>query len=99
MKQKILNLLGLAMRARKVVLGEDLVLKTMQKDSGLVFLASDAGNNITKKITDKAKTYNKVVITDFTTDELSKTIGKENRKVVLVEDRGFIKKFNEYMNS
>ena len=99
MRDKILNLLGLATRARMITLGEEFVLKQIQGDHALVFLASDAGENIKKKITDKAKTYNKVVVSDFTTDELSKAIGKENRKVILVTDKGFIKKFSEYLNS
>lgn len=99
MKQKVLNLLGLAMRARKVTLGTDFVLKQLQLDHTLVFLSSDSGENVSKKIMDKAKTYNRLVITGFTSDELSKAIGKENRKVVLVQDKGFVEKFTEYMNS
>jgi ribosomal protein L7Ae-like RNA K-turn-binding protein len=39
------------------------------------------------------------MINSFTTDELSKAIGKENRKVILITDKGFIKKFKEYLNS
>lgn len=99
MKNKILNLLGLAMRARKVVLGTDFVIKQMQNDNTLIFLATDCGDNLRKKITDKAKTYNRVIISEFSSDELSKAIGKINRKVVLVEDKGFNKKFIEYLNS
>jgi ribosomal protein L7Ae-like RNA K-turn-binding protein len=98
--QKILNLLGLAQRARKVTLGEEFVLKELSKDqSNLVFLASDAGENIKNKIIKKTEYYSVKLIDSFTTDELSKAIGKENRKVILVSDKGFIDKFNEYLNS
>ena len=98
-KEKTLNLLGLATRARKVIVGEGFVLKGIKEPNAIIFLASDAGENIKKKINDKANTYNKLVITDFDSDELSNAIGKENRKVVLVTDKGFIKKFTEYINS
>ncbi len=99
MKNKILNLLGMATRARKIVLGEEFVLKAMKKTNLTVFLANDAGNNITKKIINKAFTFNCTIIDIFTTDELSKAIGKENRKVMIIDDQGFNKKINEYMNS
>ena len=98
--QKILNLLGLAQRARKVTLGEEFVLKELSKDqSNLVFLASDAGENIKNKIIKKTNYYSVNLINTFTTIELSKAIGKENRKVILVSDKGFINKFTEYLDS
>lgn len=98
-RKETLNLLGLAMRARKITLGEEFVLKQIQLPDTLLFLASDSGNNITKKVKDKANTYNRIVITEFTSEELSKAIGKQNRKVILVQDKGFNKKFTEYLNS
>jgi len=97
---KILNLLGLAARARMITLGEEFVLKTLPKGpDNLVFLASDAGKNISGKITNKTESYGALMINTFTTDELSKAIGKENRKVIIITDKGFINKFKEYMNS
>lgn len=97
---KTLNLLGLAARARMIILGEEFVLKTLPKGpNNLVFLASDAGNNISAKIINKTNTYGALIVNSFTTDELSKAIGKENRKVILVTDKGFIDKFKEYLNS
>ena len=99
-KQKILNLLGLAQRARKVVLGEEFVLNALSKNEYcLVFLASDAGENIKNKIIKKTNYYNVRTIDFLTSDELSKAIGKQNRKVVLVSDKGFINKFIEYLES
>jgi len=95
----ILNLLGIAMRARKVTLGEEFVLTSMKNPDVLVFIASDAGANIKKKIENKAIYYKVQVIDSFDTDELSKAVGKNNRKVVLLEDKGFIKKINEYLNA
>ena len=49
-KKKIIGLLGLAMRARKIVLGQEFVIKTMKDEHVLLFLADDSGENIKKKI-------------------------------------------------
>ena len=97
--QRILNMLGLATRARKIILGEEFVLNAMKRPDTLVFIATDAGANITKKINNRAVTYHTQVINHFTSDELSHAIGKNNRKVLLLEDKGFIKKINEYLNA
>ena len=97
--QKILNLLGLATRARKITLGEEFVMNQMKRPGVLVFIATDAGANIKKKIKNRAVNYNVQVIDSFHSDELSKAIGKNNRKVLLLEDKGFIKKINEYLNA
>jgi ribosomal protein L7Ae-like RNA K-turn-binding protein len=99
-KEKVLNLLGLAQRARMTVLGESMIIEQMKHTTkGIVFLASDAGDNIVKKIKNKSNTYDHVLITGFDGETLSKAIGKENRKVVFITDKGFIKKFTEYINS
>ena len=47
----------------------------------------------------ETKYYDALLVDEFTTIELSKAIGKDNRKVILVSDKGFINKFNEYINS
>jgi len=88
-KQRVLNFLGLAMRAGKVIAGESLVIEAIRmKKVSLVFLASDSGVSTCKKVTDKAKFYGVKVIELFTSDELSQAIGK-SRKVLAVSDKGF----------
>ena len=52
-KTKILNLLGLAMRAGKLVTGEELTLKIFVQTKKFVFVAQDASENTRKKIKDK----------------------------------------------
>ena len=55
-KEQVLNLLGIARRARQLQSGEEIVLKNIQtKKAKFVFLASDAGKASAKKITDKCK--------------------------------------------
>ncbi|HFI0255792.1 TPA: YlxQ-related RNA-binding protein [Streptococcus suis] len=95
--QKILNLLGLAQRAGRLVSGEDLVVEAIQKQQAkLVFLAADAGPNLSKKVTDKSHTYHVEVVTAFSTLELSAAVGKA-RKVLAVTDTGFTKKMRSIM--
>ncbi|MGT2951306.1 hypothetical protein BU202_09390 [Streptococcus cuniculi] len=96
-QQRILNLLGLAQRAGRLISGEELVVESIQKQKAkLVFLAQDAGPNLSKKITDKSHTYQVEVVTAFSTLELSSAVGKP-RKVLAVTDAGFTKKMRSIM--
>ncbi len=81
-------MIGLAMRAGKVVTGEEIVVKSMKKLK-LILLASDAGPNTTKKIETKSNTNNIEVIKVFDREQLSKAIGKNNRVVCGIKDQGF----------
>ena len=95
--QQVINLLGLAQRAGRLISGEELVVDAIRKGQvKLVFLAQDAGPNLTKKITDKSKTYQVEVVTAFSTLELSIAVGK-SRKVLAVTDAGFTKKMRSIM--
>jgi len=74
-KQKISNLLGLAQRAGRIISGEELVVKAIQDGKAkLVFLAHDAGPNLTKKIQDKSHYYQVEIVTVFSTLEESKEV-------------------------
>lgn len=97
-EEQLLNLLGLAQRAGKLVSGEDLVIKSIQSNQAqLVFLAQDAGPNLKKTIEDKSRYYQKMVVDQFTTHELSLAIGRQ-RKVLSVVDSGFAKKMRSIMS-
>lgn len=96
--EKLSNLLGLAQRAGKLISGEELVIKAVQSGQArLVFLANDAGSNVTKKTTDKCNYYNIEFSTVFNALELSMAIGKP-RKTVAVVDAGFSKKMRTLMD-
>lgn len=87
-----LKSLGLAYRARKVVVGTDIVVLNMQqKNLYLILLAADASDNTKKKIYDKAKTYKIQVLEVPSTVILSQAIGKIGIKVVGITDKGFSK--------
>lgn len=92
MPHKTLQLLGLAQRAGKVVHGEEGVLDLIKSGQAkLAFLASDTAPSTTKRMTDKAAFYQVRLVRDFSTEDLSKAIGKENRKVLAVADASFVK--------
>jgi len=98
-KQRTLQNIGLAMRAKALITGEEFSLVEIKKKAAyLVFLASDAGVNTAKRITDKCLFYEVPLITDFTSDELNKAIGKENRKVLAITSQKFAKLLKESLN-
>lgn len=87
------NLLGLAYRARKVIAGEELVVKEVRSGNAkLVLLSGDASSNTEKKITDKCTYYNVPLQKVESREQLGNAIGKDARVVVAVLDDGFAKK-------
>lgn len=92
-EQKILNLVGLATRARCAVFGEDQILKTIRnKEAKLVLLASDIGANTGKTLTDKSIYYGIPCRTFVEEAQLSQAVGKSRRVAVAITDAGFAKK-------
>ncbi|KRM55707.1 YlxQ-related RNA-binding protein [Lacticaseibacillus sharpeae] len=88
---KLMNLIGLAQRARKLETGTDFTIKAIAGGKArLVILANDASANLTKKITDKAAFYHATVITPLTETELSIAIGHK-RTVIAILDAGLAK--------
>lgn len=98
-EQAIFNLLGLAARARKVVTGEEQVIKEVRgQKAKLVILSMDASKNTQKKMQDKCKFFN-VELHEFATrDILGHAIGREARVSVAITDSGFAKKLSELLN-
>ncbi len=87
------SFLGLANRARKIISGEELVLKEIRSGKAkLVLLAQDASKNTAKRMTDKT-TYYKVPLRHVENRQLlGHAIGRDERVVVAVLDEGFAKK-------
>lgn len=95
---KVLNMLGLATRARKVTNGEELTLEAMKKNQvHLVFIAKDAGQSTKKRIENKCKSNNILLISEFTKTELSIATGALNRVVIGITDSGFKKRMLELL--
>ncbi|WP_220476642.1 L7Ae/L30e/S12e/Gadd45 family ribosomal protein [Limosilactobacillus fastidiosus] len=96
-QQFILNLLGLARRAKQIQSGEGSVLKSIQTGKAqFVFLAKDAGSATIKKFTDKCTFYQVPLCELFTKQQLSQAIG-QSRTVICVTQSGFARKFEELL--
>ncbi|WP_449619419.1 YlxQ family RNA-binding protein [Robertmurraya sp. Marseille-Q9965] len=94
-----MSLLGLANRARKIISGEELVVKEIRSGKAkLVLLSADASANTTKKVTDKCKSYSVPVRMVESRDSLGQSIGKEARVVVAVLDAGFANKLKQLLD-
>lgn len=97
MDPKFYSFLGLAMRAGKVVSGEEQVIEAIRKKKAcLVIVAGDASENTKKKVTDKAGYYGVPCLTAGDRYRLGQAIGKGERVVLAVTDRGFAKGLVRY---
>lgn len=95
-KEQLLNLLGLATRARKVSIGSDTCLKMItSKKACIVFVASDASKNTIEKFNNKCHYYNIMLDLTFNSVELNQAVGKNNAKVLTINDNGFANKIKK----
>ncbi|MEO4053481.1 YlxQ family RNA-binding protein [Solibacillus sp. CAU 1738] len=95
----VLQMLGLAARARKVISGEELVVKEVRGGGAkLVLLASDASANTAKKIQDKCTYYNVEFHVFGDRYDLGHATGKEARVALAITDIGFAKKMSSLLN-
>ncbi len=90
MKQnKILSLLGIAMKGRNLLSGEFQTLEAVKKGSAmLVIIAEDASDRTRKLFTDKCSFYHVPVVVFGTKQELGRAIGKDLRSSLGVCDAG-----------
>lgn len=96
-RQKILNLLGLARRAGKVVAGEEMVLKQLRNHQvAMVLVANDCSEGTRKKFVDKCQSYQTPLILEFSQIELSIAIGQK-RSIIALTDVGFTKKIRSLL--
>lgn len=94
-----MSLLGIANRARKLISGEELVVKEIRSGKAkLVLLAEDASKNTEKKISDKCAYYQIPLKRVENRSLLGQAIGKESRVVVAVLDEGFAQKLQTLLD-
>ncbi len=97
-KEKFYGLLGLAMRAGKIVSGEELSVQEIKNNRAkCVILAGDASEGTKKKIQNKCCFYQVPVIIGDHRVILGNAIGKDERVVIAVCDSGFTKKLMTYI--
>lgn len=89
-RNRCLQQLGLARRASALLVGTDAVLAGLAAGSALqVWLAVDAGTNVTKKIRDKCAFYHKPLVQLLSRKELGEALGRSQVVVVAVTNPGF----------
>lgn len=90
MMNKGLSQLGLAMRAGKVVTGDEIVLKAIRSsEAKLVIVAGDASLNTRKKFRDKCGNYQVPLLIGYDRESLGASVGKPERVVLALTDQGF----------
>ncbi len=86
---RILSLLGLAVRSRNLVSGEFSTEKAVKAGKAeLVIVSGDASDNTKKLFTDKCRFYHIPFYLYASKEELGKAIGKDVRSSVAVMDKG-----------
>lgn len=99
MNKSYLNLLGIAYRARKCTLGEDLIIKDIQnKKAKIVLIANDISDKTKKKMIDKCTTYEVDYIVVDDRETLGQAMGKSGRVAIAITDYGFAKKFRTLLS-
>jgi|SRR5690625_1723066 len=90
MNNPIQSTLGLAMRAGKLVAGDEAVMKVIRSGQAqLVIIAHDAAYHARKKMNDKCKSFRIPIAEYGTRAELGSCIGKAERVVIAITDEGF----------
>jgi len=86
---KVLSMLGIAMRGRNVGSGEFQTLEAVRTGkAGLVIVAEDASDNTKKLFHDKCSYYEVPIYEYGTKAELGRALGKDLRSSLAVYDMG-----------
>jgi len=94
--ERLLGMIGLAMKAGKIITGEDGCEKAIRSGKAhLVLVATDASENTKKKFTDKTNFYKVPLHSLFTKETMAQAIGKQNRATIVIADDGFAKSMSK----
>ena len=94
-KEKTLKTLGLAYRARKVLLGYDTFVEELKNKKIYCVFSSFLGEeDAYRKLKNKCEFYNIPLIEGFSPDDFYHIIGKKNIKMLFLIDEGFYKLIN-----
>lgn len=89
--QKIASLLGLAYRAKRVSLGEDVLDAFKKRKLELVLIAKDASEKTKARYLRKCAYYRIPWNNELDSSLLAQALGKVNVKVLAINDRGFVR--------
>ncbi len=85
------QLLGLAYRASKLSFGENAIESVRANQSHLVLITSDISMRSQKKVEEKCNFYHVELLKIDDSQTLACYLGKNNIKVISVNDIGFVK--------
>ncbi len=89
MNPKALSLLGIAAKAGKVQSGNFQVEEAVKSGTArMVLVSEDSSERSKKSYSDMCKYYHTELYIDGTTDEISRAIGKMERKALCITDKG-----------
>jgi ribosomal protein L7Ae-like RNA K-turn-binding protein len=99
LNDKVLNILGLARSANKVIAGSETVDRLLRLNKlSFVFVARDASSRTIDRFEKKSFFYKTPVNISYSCDELSKAIGKPMCKVLGITDSGFANSLKKHLN-
>lgn len=96
---KILGLIGLSARARKIAFGADSVeMEIKKRKVYLIVIATDSSERTKNKFQKLSEEYNVPIIMAETIESLSKSIGKNNKAIIGIEDINISKEIQKINN-
>lgn len=99
LNDKVLSILGIAKSAGKIVAGSDTVERLLKQNKlHYVFIANDASVRTIDRFVKKCFHHKTSVNTDYSCDELSKSIGKPMVKILGLIDAGFASSLKKHLN-
>src|SRR5699024_8471992 len=90
--QPYLNLIGLAFKAGKCVVGEENILNSIRSNNvKLLLIANDCGENTRNILTHNSKTFVIPYMEADSREILGRAIGKPEMLAIAITDKGFAK--------
>ena len=96
-----MGVIGLAARARGIVIGTNQVLEAVRGGKArLVLFANDVSDNTRKNLNDKSNYYSvRIEEADITAAELGRAVGHSNTAAIAFTDANFIKAYEKSLSN
>ena len=99
MTNKVYGLLGISMKAGKVVFGTDSTMDMIsRKKIRLVIVAKDSSERTINHFKEKCKEFNVPIYVFGDKENLSKSIGKDNKAVIGIKDKNLAEAIKKILN-
>lgn len=99
MINKIYSMFGLCMKAGKLAYGSDMCEEKISHSlANLVIVSEDSSNNTKEKFEKICEKYNVTYIVFGNVELISHSIGKNNKTVIAILDKGFAERIEEMVN-